>query len=228
MSNIAILSFFIGLIIAVFIIGYMNFRFSVRTNRYMLQAFLIGLFSVVIVVIFQYIAEALELDSLRNIKRTVFYAIVIIAFGAELGKFIVLRYYFLPLKEFAGPLDGIIYSTLIGCGFSTSATILLTYGIIGAQVNYLYIFTYAVANIIFAIIMGFFVGFGKHRENKVIDSLTGLFVAVIFHGLYTFSFLTQDYRLLILFSIGSIIIVILLAAKALNIHSEKKKIDKSQ
>lgn len=220
--------FVVAPIIAIAIILYMNFRFRINSNRNMILAVLFGLISVMLVIVSQFIAEYLGLDSLRNIKRSLFYSFVIIAFAAELGKFVVLRYFFLPQKGFTGPLDGIIYATLISLGFSTSAIILLKYDVFGANTDTLYLFIYPVASIVFAIIMGFFIGLGKSRQNRFIDSMTGLFVATFFHGLFNFSFITGDNRLLILFAIGSVLIVVLLSVKALNIKVDDLKEKNSQ
>lgn len=217
MSSLAILSCFLAPVIALILLVYLKIKLKIKTNKFLYQAFLYGLISVVIVIIGQLLMDATEINYLKNIKRTAFYAMVIIAFGSELGKFIILRYIFLVKKSFYGPVDGIIYSIFIGLGFATASTILLGSGVLSSEVDYLYLFSNAPANIIFAVIMGFFVGLGKTRENRFIDSMTGLFAATIFHGLYTFSFLTTDPRLLLLFAIGSFIIVILLIIKALSV-----------
>ena len=217
MSSLAIISFFIAPVLAAIALFYLNVKYRLKTRRFLYLAFLFGLLSVVIVIVGQLLMDATEINYLKNLKRTAFYAMVIIAFGSELGKFIILRYYFLIKKNFLGPVDGIVYSILLGLGFATIACVLLGFGIISAEIDELYLLTFAVANVIFAIILGFFVGLGKTRQNRFIDSMTGLFASTIFHGLYTFSFLTKDPRLLLLFAIGSIIICILLIYKAKNI-----------
>lgn len=224
MTN-ALLSFFIAPVLAIILLIYINLRFKVGTNKLMIRAILFGIISVLLVLIAQWIAEALGLTELRNIKRTAFYTFVVIGFSAELGKFLFLRYYFLPLKGFSGPLDGIIYSLLISLGFATSATILVSYKFFGAGIDTLFIYTYSIANVIFAIIMGFFVGLGRARQNRFIDSMTGLAAAAFLHGLFNFSFLTDDIRLLILFGIGSVVLVILLIAKAVNIKAVDRKLN---
>lgn len=141
-------------------------------------------------------------------------------FSSEFAKFLILRYYFQPKENFKGPLDGIIYSFLISLGFATVATVLYAYNVMGVHVNLLFLFTYALANIVFAILLGFFVGLDKTRKNRFIDSMTGLLTATFFHGLYILCFLTKDYRLLIILAVGSIIITILLTLKSLKIKVE--------
>jgi len=51
--------------------------------------------------------------------------------------------------------------------------------------------------------------------------MTGLFAAVFFHGIFNFCYLTSDYLLLIIVSIGISIIAIALALKSLNIKPDK-------
>ncbi len=218
--NIQSLSFFIAPVIALLLIFYMKFKFQIKTYSSINKAFLFGAISVLLVVLAQILASYLRLDELRNIRRTGFYAFVIIGFSSEFAKFLILRYYIQPKENFKGPLDGIIYSFLISLGFVTVATVLYAYHVIGAHVDLLFLFTYALANIVFAILLGFFVGLGKTRQNKFIDSMTGLFAATFFHGLYILGFLTKDYRLLIILAVGSIIITILLTLKSLKFKVE--------
>jgi RsiW-degrading membrane proteinase PrsW (M82 family) len=218
--NIQILSFFIAPVIALLLIFYMKFKFQVKTYSLIKKAFLFGVISVLILVLAQILASYLRLDEPRSIRRMIFYAFVIIGFSSEFAKFLILRYYFQPKENFKGPLDGIIYSFLISLGFATVATILYAYNVIGSNVGLLFLFTYALANIVFAILLGFFVGLGKTRKNRFIDSMTGLLAAAFFHGLYILCFLTRDYRLLIILAVGSIIITILLTLKSLKVKVE--------
>ena len=45
------------------------------------------------------------------------FSFLIVAFSEETLKYIFLRYYLYPKKEFAVPLDGIVYAACIGLGF---------------------------------------------------------------------------------------------------------------
>ncbi|PJF32851.1 MAG: hypothetical protein CUN57_03740, partial [Phototrophicales bacterium] len=95
-------------------------------------------------------------------------------------------------------------------GFAFAGNILYFFLPWYTEVDLMYAYTVVIANLFFAVIMGFFVGMGKSRENKFVDSMTGLFGASFFHALYNFCFITNDMRLLLFFSIGSFVIVILL------------------
>ncbi len=196
---------------------YLNFKFSIKTWKYLTQAVIWGIISVVIVLAANYIIRIWGLENLKNMRRTAFYVFVVIAFGSEFGKLLVLRLKFFNLKSFDGPLAGIIYSIFISLGFSTIAVILYATGILGTEkMKYLTLFlwTYPIANIVFGIVLGFFTGMAKTRDNRLIDILSGLGTAMFFHALYYFCFLTSDHRLLIFTGIGFLLIAVTLVIKA--------------
>jgi RsiW-degrading membrane proteinase PrsW (M82 family) len=160
----------------------------------------------------------------NKMKTMAFFVFVIIGFSAEFGKFLALRLGFYRLKTFEGPIEGIIYSNFIGLGYSLSAVVLFAYGFIGApRINdfIIFLFLYPLANMVFSTCIGFFVGMGKIRKNTLIDNSTGLFVATFFHGLYYFSFITNDIRLQILIAVGFILIALVLLARAIKLRNMK-------
>jgi RsiW-degrading membrane proteinase PrsW (M82 family) len=144
--------------------------------------------------------------------------------GSELGKFIILRYFAFPKGGFNGPLDSIVYSIVISMGFAFMGNILYIFQPGETEIVLLYAYTVIPANFIFAIILGFFIGMGKSRENKFVDSMTGLFAASFFHALYNFCFFTDDSRLLMFLTIGVLIITFMLYYKAFELNEEYKRI----
>ena len=204
--------------------AYLNFKFSVKTWKYIWQAIIFGAISVLLVVAMNYIIRIWGLENLKNMRRTAFYAFVIIAFGSEFGKLLVLRFKLFSLKSFDGPLAGIIYSVFVSLGFATIAIVLYAFGFLGTdKMKYLTLFlwTYPFANIIFGIVLGFFTGMGKVRDNRFIDILSGLGTAMFFDALYYFCFLTSDHRLLIFTWIGFLLIAITLIIKASIIEPQR-------
>ena len=181
---------------------------------------------ILLVLVVQLVADILGLDKLTNIRRVLFYALVITAFFAELGKYFFLRGFVYPKKEFKTPVDGIIFSVMISMGFATMNNILYFINIPGLTVNIPNALTAGPANAIFGVLMGFFIGMGTLRKIKVIDSMTGLAAAIFFHGLYSFCLLTKDYRMLWAFFIGSTIIGISLCFAALRMHMDAKAEEK--
>lgn len=195
-------------------------------DRYpgLISSFVLGMFSIVIVLIFQYISSYFDLDNFKNIRRIIFYSFVVMGVGSELGKFLILRYYNFPKSSFNGPLDSIVYSVMISLGFAFMGNLIYFTLPIFPEVDFLYAYTVVLGNLFFAVILGFFVGMGKSRENKFVDSMTGLFAASFFHALYNFCFITEDFRLLVFLSIGAFVIVIMLYYKAFELNEEYKRI----
>jgi RsiW-degrading membrane proteinase PrsW (M82 family) len=182
--------------------------------------------SISLVLVVQLAASYLELDKLNNIRRILFYAVVVMALFSELGKYIFLRGFVYPKEVFKTPVDGIIFSVMISMGFATMNNILYFINIPDLSVNTANALTAGPANVIFGVMMGFFIGLGKLRKMRFIDSMTGLAAAVFFHGLYDFCLLTKDYRLLWAFFIGATIIAISLCLAALRIHQDAKAEEK--
>ncbi len=210
-------------ILAVLLIFYLNRKFKIASNKHLLKAYGLGLVAIATLFVFDLIVESMGYDQLKNLKRSGFYSFVIIGFGSQVGIFIVLRYLFLPLKHFSSPLDGIIYAMLISLGFSTIALPLFDFGLFAREPSSIFIYTLPLANLLFSIVMGFFVGMGKYRKNRLIDSLTGLGTASFFMGFYYFGFLTSEKTILILYAIGILMIAVLLLAKASTIKPEDNK-----
>jgi protease PrsW len=195
-------------------------------DRYpgLIAMFFLGMFSIVIVSLFQFIAHRFGLDVFTNLRRIIFYSVVVMGLGSELGKYLILRYNAFPRKSFNGPLDGIVYSVFISLGFAFMGNILYFILPFYIEIDFLYAYTVVLGNLFFAVIMGFFTGMGKSRENRFVDSMTGMLGATFFHALYNFCFLTEDMRLLLFLSIGAAIFVLMLYYKAFEMNEEYKRI----
>jgi hypothetical protein len=70
------------------------------------------------------------------------------------------------------------------------------------------------------VILGFFVGMGKFRKNRLIDTLTGLGASSFFMGFYYFGYVTSEKTIMLFYGIGVIFIALLLLIKAININSD--------
>lgn len=226
MEYLKFISFFIPPLIAILIYIYLRYRFKQFSYSLLFKSFLWGMVSILLVLAIQLLASFFQLDDLSNIRRVLFYALVIMAFFAELGKFFFLKGFVYTKAEFKTPVDGIIFGVMISMGFATMNNILFFINIPDLSVNTANAFSAGPANVIFGVIMGFFIGLGKLRKMRFIDSMTGLAAAVFFHALYDFCLLTKDYRLLWAFFIGSSIIAISLCIAGLRIHLEAKAEEK--
>lgn len=220
------LSFILPLFIALLIYVYLKYRFTQWSFALLLKSFIWGMISIVLVLAVQLAASYMELDKLNNIRRIIFYAVVISSFFAELGRFIVLKAFVYPKDEFKTPVDGIIFSVMVSMGFAFMNNILYFINIPNLTVSIPNALTAGPANVIFGVMMGFFIGLGKQRGMRLVDSMTGLTAAVFFHSLYSFCLLTKDYKLLWAFFIGSTIIGISLCIAALRLHQEARAEEK--
>jgi protease PrsW len=221
-----ILSIILAPLIATIIIAIIWIKRDKERYPGLISSFILGMFSIILVLIFQYIARRFGLEDFKNLRRIIFYSFIVMGFGSEFGKFLILRYYNYTKKSFNGPLDSIVYSTIISMGFAFAGNIIYLslpdYGVI----DFFYAITVVFANLFFAVILGFFVGMAKTRENKFVDAMTGLLGASFFHALYNFCFIPEheDFRLLLFLSIGAFVVVIMLYYKAFELNEEFKRI----
>jgi protease PrsW len=222
MEYLKYLTFVIPPLIASLIYLYLRYKFTRWSFSLLFKSFLWGMISILLVLVVQLLASYLELDRLNNMRRVIFYSLVVTAFFAELGKYIFLRGFVYPKDVFKTPVDGIIFSVMISMGFATMNNILYFINIPDLSVNVANALTAGPANVIFGVMMGFFIGLGKLRKMRFVDSMTGLTAAVFFHALYSFCLVTKDYRLMWAFFTGAAIIVISLCFAALRIHQDAK------
>jgi protease PrsW len=218
------LSFAVAPILIIVAILILKYGFSIKILSNIWNAILLGLLCVALVYVANYAVEQRFNGNLSSMKRMTFYAFVVIAFSAEIMKFLAIRFAFYNRSNFLGPIEGIVYSIFIGLGYSTVAVVLFGFNIIGIDSNedaLLFLYSYPLANIIFAIAMGFFVGLSKTRKIALIDDGTGLLLATFLHGLFFFSFQTSDFSLLIITSIGLLVIGITLFIRAASLRNER-------
>jgi len=224
------LNYIISLILAPLIAAIIIALVWVKRDKYrypqLVSSFILGMLSIVVVMLFMNIADRYYLNAFRNLRRIIFYSFVVMGIGSELGKFIILRYHNFNKSSFNGPLDGIVYSVMISMGFALISNILYFLLPYYTDIDFLYAITVVFANLFFAVILGFFVGIAKTRENKFVDSMTGLLAASFFHALFNFCFITEDIRLLGFLGVGAFIIVIMLYYKAYEMNQDHKRIKK--
>jgi len=196
----------------------MKYRFTNGYFGLLIRSYFWGVFSTLVAAVFFYGAYLYGYLDLKNLRRIIFFSFFIIGFGQEFGKFLVLRYLMLPNKFFKTPSDGITYSLMISFGAGTMIN--LAYYIMYPQTDVSIYISNILVGLVYAVVMGFFVGMGKIRNNRMIDSLSGLFGAAFFHGSYEFIIQTDDQLLIWPFLIGSAIITFLLIVKSIQISDE--------
>ena len=163
-------SFAISPILILAFVLYLKFKFSIKSYVNIRNAVLLGIIGVVVLLLANYLIELQWGGDYKNMRRMAFFVFVVIAFSSELAKFIPLKFSFYKLSNFSGPFEGIIYSIFISLGFSMVATVLYAYDIVGSLDKFhnftLFLYTLPLASLVFAIVMGFFVGMAKLRKNN--------------------------------------------------------------
>jgi RsiW-degrading membrane proteinase PrsW (M82 family) len=216
-----IISFLIAPFIALVLIIMASRLLDKKSLAQFVSSYFLGILTVIPMIIGLYLASEYSLiETSRSLRRYLLFSFVIVGFLVELTKFILLRYYFIPKEGVSKPFDGILYSVMIAMGFATAANVYF-YMVLPAPFNTPTVnLTLPLANLIIGTILGFFVGFGKFRKNRI-DYLTGLGVATFFQGFYIFGILANDFLLISLVGTVTLIIAVLLSLRSLNTDVEQ-------
>jgi protease PrsW len=206
----------------VFLLVYLKFKFPKGDFSLFYLSFLIGVLAIGFIILVDWIVRLAGLGQLHNLRRSVFFTFVMVGGASELAKFLIVMILDIPDKRFKTVSDGIVYSLATGLGL-TSAFVVYSYYLHPMSRDLqLYLVTLTPMAMSLAVIMGFFLGMGRVRNNLFVDAMTGLFAASFFHGLYRFCILTQDNRLLAITFTGTVIIAMILLVKAIQTRPESK------
>ncbi|MCG2615643.1 GNAT family N-acetyltransferase [Terrimonas sp. NA20] len=162
-------------------------------KRNLLMSFLLG----VITVIPAALIERYLINYETSVSSIAIKAFLYVALVEEGVKFLALRFYAYPSKKFDEPLDGIVYAVMVSMGFATLENVLYVFQSAqtgqGYQVAFLRMFLAVPAHATFGVLMGYYAGNAKFaQKGKALLLLTGLFWAVLFHGLYDFFLFIRD------------------------------------
>ena len=209
MKAIELMYLFIPVVIAIALFAFLRHKYPSGTLKPLMYSFILGaIFAFAAIGVF-YFAGLFGLDQPRSLKRITFLSFVVLGGAQEFFKFLVLRFYALPLKIFRGSADGMVYSISISMGMTMIIMIFYLLHPLFRSYEFFHslLATLGIAGTFSAIIMGFFVGMGKARSNRIVDSLTGLAAAAFMLGLFYFCFFTYEYLLAVLASIVAMVIV---------------------
>ena len=208
-------------IVFLFTYVYLQDKYEREPLRYLIISFILGVFTAFPVL---FISE--QVDTYTNITLTAMplvYAFVVVALTEEGMKYLVLRWYNYPHKEFDEPYDGIMYGVAVSLGFAAIENVMYVFMSGGDpyETGIGRMFTAVPAHAMFGVMMGYFVGRAKFlaKGSRFLERMKGLGTAVFFHGTYDyFLFLGKSY--LVPFSIVSLAVGIFLARKAIHLHAD--------
>ena len=206
-------------VIAVIIYIYYKDKYEKEPLSLLLKSFILGVISIIPAILLETLAEKIGLGVSRDIVQTAIYAFIGVGFSEEFSKYVFLRYYIYPKKEFDEPFDGIVYAVMISMGFAAAENIM--YVIQGGfSVAWSRMFTAIPAHATFGILMGYYVGKAKFHDNKFLLMVKGLGIAVLLHGFYDFFLFTSQYYGLTFLSLATLYFAIRLSFRAINASSE--------
>ncbi|NLM24598.1 MAG: PrsW family intramembrane metalloprotease [Firmicutes bacterium] len=131
----------------------------------------------------------------------------VIGLGEEFFKLLALYFVGYSSPEFNEPVDGIIYGTTVGIGFSVVENMLyiINYGLEVAPIRALIA---SLAHASFSGIAGTYLGRAKFSQTPFLELFKGLVLASCFHGLYDFILISEILSPFV--AIGLVILVYLL------------------
>lgn len=198
-------------------------RSNPKTLSLLVNCYFVGMLAIIPALMVFGLAYWLEVASPHSLRRMLFYAFVVAAFGKELGKYLVLRLYAMKHPSFTKSFHGITMLLMIAMGYVTSEAILIA--VTNGWVNFseLRIYSMIPAHITFAVLMGFFTGLSKFRDRKMVDFMVGLGGAVICHGIYEITLLTHDLETLLIFGGALIVVSVLLFIQSAHTYLQVKQ-----
>ncbi len=213
-----------GLIISYYI--WWRDKHEPEPHKYLIVCFLFGILSILPAIILESIGMEMGYKDGPDVIKTFIFAVFVVGFSEEFSKYLFLRYYIFPKKEFCEPMDGIVYSVMISMGFATFENILYVFGQSTSEqaynLAYMRMLTAVPAHASFAVIMGYFVGKAKFLpNNRSFYMISGLLLATLVHGLYDFFLMQRMDESLAIFTFITLLAAIILGRYMIHWHVEE-------
>ena len=212
-----------GLALAIFI--YFKDKFEKEPLHLLLISFALGALSTIPAFLMEKAGIMLGFGQSSNMLMTALFAFVVIGGSEEFCKYLMVRHYAFPKKDFNEPFDGIVYAVMVSLGFATLENIVYVLSqpsfAESMQVGLLRMFTAVPAHAAFAIVMGYNIGKAKFDPAKKEQWMKrGLFSAIVLHGAYDFFLLQNNVPGLGFLAIVVLIIGIRIARKSIKEHQD--------
>ncbi|MFD2824715.1 PrsW family intramembrane metalloprotease [Lacinutrix iliipiscaria] len=205
---------------------YYKDKYDKEPKRLLLFSFLLGaIVSIIITTVLYVLTDytiPIQIKDNKSIVQLFIKAFLIVGLIEEFSKYIIVRYFAQPKKEFNEQFDGIVYAVMVSMGFAATENIMYVLES-GVQTALLRAFTAVPAHATFAVIMGYFMGKAKFSKHKKLLNLFGLFFAILFHGAYDFFLFLEFIPGIWVGAFISLFIGLYLSKKAINTHSDNSR-----
>lgn len=185
----------------IFTYVYLRDEYDREPLKFLIITFLLGVLTAAPVI---YIGDFLRdstgtSSSSATLLELFVYAFFVVATTEEGMKYLVLRWYNYPHKEFDEPYDGIMYGVAVSLGFAAIENVFYVFGPTEDpwSVAIVRMFTAVPAHATFGIIMGYFVGRAKFIGEQIHpywERMKGLVLAILLHGIYDFFLFVDQNR----------------------------------
>ncbi|MCA0153931.1 PrsW family intramembrane metalloprotease [Winogradskyella vincentii] len=172
---------------------------------------------IIVTIIYLFTGHFIPVTDKYSIWQQFVQAFFVVALSEEFSKYVIVKYFAQPRKAFNEPYDGIIYAVMVSMGFACTENVLYVLEG-GYQTAILRAFTAVPAHASFGILMGYYIGKAKFSEHRLWYNITGLLLAVVFHGSYDFFLFINFIPGISIGAFISLIIGIILSKKAIKIH----------
>ncbi|WP_290696502.1 PrsW family glutamic-type intramembrane protease [Lacinutrix sp.] len=198
---------------------YLKDKYEKEPKQLLLISFLLGAIVSIIIttILYRFFDLALPLTNSLSVLQQFVQAFFVVGFSEELSKYLVVLLFAQRHKAFNEPFDGIVYAVMVSMGFAATENILYVMES-GPTTALLRAFTAIPAHATFGILMGYFMGKAKFSNNRILLNLSGLVLAVLFHGAYDFFLFIDFIPGIWIGAFVSLIIGVLLSRKAIKKH----------
>jgi len=215
-----LLFFALAPVVLILVWIYIKDKYEKESKRILVGTFILGGFLSIIFTTVLYVISDVIIPIRDNFSvfQQFIKAFFIVALIEESSKYVIVRYYTQKKAYFNEPFDGIIYCVMVSMGFAAVENIAYVFQG-GLSVALLRAFTAVPAHAIFAILMGYFMGKAKFSKKKRIKyNLTGLGLAILFHGAYDFFLFINFIPGMAIGAFISLIVGVILSKKAIKAH----------
>jgi protease PrsW len=167
-----------------------------------------------------------DLNTYYSIKDTFYLAFGVVAWWEELLKFAILMIFVYPSRHFNEPLDGIVYAVMVSMGFATLENVAYA-DRFGAPSLLLRAFTAVPAHLVFAIVMGYYLGLAKFGKGWQPDRLQrirlivkGFLYAFLLHGTYDVLVFQQWFEWLFVMGTAAVYLCLFACNELIRLHLE--------
>lgn len=203
---------------------YLMDKYDREPLKYLIITFILGaLTAIPVLLIGEWLRETTQTSAFTDsVFDKIIYAFFVVALTEEYMKYLVLRIYNYPHKEFDEPYDGIMYGVAVSLGFASVENVMYVLNAEAAiSIGLLRMFTAVPGHAMFGVLMGYFVGKAKFstKYHPFFMRSLGLLVAILVHGLYDF-LLFMGTNVSTILAFASLFIGIAVAGHAIKLHAE--------